>query len=103
MTNSEMQFEKEYKGRPWQEVIIEIAVMQKVMMQDIADIKANQMELQKTKADKTEFTSYETRLSNVEKKIDRLQQIKWKVFGIAGGVGLFIAVLGQIYYFIKDK
>lgn len=94
---------EEYKGRPMAEVLIEVAVMQRVMLQEIVEIKNNIADLDKKKANKTEFQSWETRFVNVEKKqdtnikkIEKIieEQTKWK--GMSLGLGAIGSVLGVI-------
>ena len=91
----------EYKGRPMQEVLIEVAVMQKVMMQDIVSIKNDLADLKNRKVDKTEMTTWEVRIANIEKSIISLNQWKWRVVGVASGIGLFIGIIFQIYNYLK--
>lgn len=93
---------EEYKGRPIGEVVVEIAVMNKVMMQDITSIKEKMTDLQNTKLDKTVMNSYESRLLNIEQKFGSYESDKWKVIGIASGIGLVVAVAAQIFNYLKD-
>jgi len=95
-----------YRSKSDHEVIIEIAVMQRVMMQDIVSIKNKMSDLQERKLEKTEFNSFETKLisldTDFDNRISKLEEYKWKIVGIAGGVGILVAIAGQIYdYLVK--
>jgi septation ring formation regulator EzrA len=63
----------EYKGQPIQEVIIESAIKQDQILLQLTRMEQGMRDLEQRKADKTEFTSFETRLAASEKKVDKVE------------------------------
>lgn len=75
------------------------------LVESVKRVESKLQDLQTNKMDKTEFTSYEIRITAVEKehdkRIKKLEEGRWKMYGVAGGVGLVVAIASQVYDYIK--
>lgn len=95
--------ELEYNGKPIRDLIIEMSITMKQILERVVHIEENLVDLQNRKVDKNEVTSILSLVNNLEKRVNNLE--KWKTYtvGVVAGFSLvFTFAWGIIFYLITN-
>ena len=99
-----------YQGLTMEQLLISVSIKQDQMLQQMYEMRKDMTDLKERKADKTEFTSYDARLTHDESsmerqedRIDKLEKCKFWLIGVGAGAGALSGVVAALAIYILTK
>lgn len=94
-----------YQGMTADQLLTTLAVKMDQILVQITQMNTSIVDLTNRKADKTEITSWDVRLTALERICDeyknQFKELKYRILGVAGGVGLVASIAVQVFNWLK--